>query len=161
MICQQLFQQLGEAVAETQFLPFQPQPLMGVPPIVELHEVASTVVFLPERPKRAAGMLQFLQRTTIQQNYVYCRKRIGSAGCKHEANLCAPLPIGGALFIRSFWRELACQGSVNFFPVQGLENNVSYWTSMGVTEERRFFSLIDMAMGQNPNRTPSEHPNPH
>ncbi|CAJ1341016.1 unnamed protein product [Effrenium voratum] len=27
------------------------------------------------------------------------------------------------------------EGSVNFFPVQGLENNVSYWTSMGVTED--------------------------
>lgn len=32
---------------------------------------------------------------------------------------------------------LGAQASVTFFPVQGLENNVAYWTSIGVAEASR------------------------
>ena len=40
----------------------------------------------------------------------------------------------GVFFPTSF---PASQASVTFFPVQGLENNVAYWTSIGVAEASR------------------------
>ena len=56
---------------------------------------------------------------------------------------------------RGVFLSFICPGFEDF----GSTDGMGVWSCFGRVEKT--FFLRHMAMGQNPNRTPSEHPNPH